>query len=240
MPRADIVLVNRGLFESRTRAQAAIAAGLVIADGKTIAKASDNVRTDAVLEATDAHPYVSRGGIKLAAALDAFAFDPRKRIGLDVGASTGGFTDVLLKRGAAHVVAVDTGTGQLHESLRLDPRVTNLEKTDIRHFTPATLPMSPEFAVVDVSFISLEHVLPAIEALVSRPGFLVVLVKPQFEAGRSRVKKGIVRDSSVRREVCDRISHTLTDHGWTLVGEIPSPITGGDGNQEFLIGAIRD
>ncbi len=178
------MLVERGLFESRTRAQAAIVAGLVTADGVTLRKASDEVSLDAVFEATPAHPWVSRGGLKLAAALDHFGFDPGGDVCLDVGASTGGFTEVLLANGANKVYAVDVGRGQLHPRLRDDPAVVSLEATDIRKLDPAQFDDAPEFAAVDVSFISLKLVLPALDRLLRRPSHLVALIKPQFEAGR--------------------------------------------------------
>jgi 23S rRNA (cytidine1920-2'-O)/16S rRNA (cytidine1409-2'-O)-methyltransferase len=235
--RADRLLVERGLFESRARAQAAIAAGLVTANGVPVAKPSDEIATDAVLEAAPAHPWVSRGGVKLAAALDHFGFDPAGRACLDVGASTGGFTDVLLARGARRVYAVDVGHGQLHASLAARPQVVALEGTDIRRLTPAMLPEPPDAAVVDVSFISLKLVLPPALAQLRPPAWLVALIKPQFEAGRRALKKGIVRDPAVYATVCDDIARVVIGLGWTVVGVLPSPVTGGDGNREFLIGA---
>src|SRR3954452_15494463 len=190
--RADQVLVERGLFESRTRAQAAIAAGLVTANGIVLRRPSDGVAVDAVIEAAPEHPFVSRGALKLVAALDHFGFDPAGRACLDVGAATGGFTDVLLARGARRVYAVDVGHGQLHGSLASRPQVVALERTDIRRLTPAMLPEPPDVAVIDVSFISLKLVLPPTLALLRPPAFLVALIKPQFEAGRRELKKGIV------------------------------------------------
>ncbi len=238
--RIDRLLVERGLFESRAKAQAAIAAGLVTADGVTAGKPSDEVAADAVLRAGPAHPYVSRGGVKLAAALDHFGYDPAGCVCLDIGASTGGFTDALLARGARRVYAVDVGREQLHASLRARPEVLSLEATDIRHLDPARLPEPPDFVTVDVSFISLRQVLPAALALVCPPARLIALIKPQFEAGRQALKKGIVRDAAVQAAVCDDIAACLTSLGWTVAGVIPSPITGGDGNREFLIAAFRD
>ena len=235
--RADRLLVERGLFESRTKAQAAIAAGLVTADDAPVGKPSDEISTDAVLRAAPAHPYVSRGGIKLAAALDHFRLDPAGRTGLDVGASTGGFSEVLLVRGARRVYAVDVGDGQLHASLRARREIVSLEKTDIRNLAPEQLPEPPDFAVLDVSFISLKLVLPAVVQLLHRPAWLVALIKPQFEAGPGRVKKGIVRDARVHAAVCDDIAKFVTDLGWSVVGIVPSPITGRDGNHEFFIAA---
>ena len=238
--RADRLLVERKLFESRAKAQAAIAAGLVAANGAVVRKASEEISVDAELRASPAHPYVSRGGLKLAAALDHFKFDPRGRVCLDVGASTGGFTEVLLARGAARVYAVDVGRGQLHESLRARPEVVSLEETDIRTLSPARFEVAPDLVTVDVSFISLKLVLPAALAFAKRPAQLVALIKPQFEAGRAALKKGVVRDEAVRQAVRDDIVQFTTSLGWRVVGVILSPIAGGDGNVEFLLGAVRD
>jgi 23S rRNA (cytidine1920-2'-O)/16S rRNA (cytidine1409-2'-O)-methyltransferase len=234
--RADVLLVERGLFDSRTRAQAAIAAGLVTADGVVLRKPSDSVAPDARLEASD-HPWVSRGALKLIAALDHFGFDPAGRVCLDVGASTGGFTDVLLARGAQRIYAVDVGRGQLHARLRNHPGIVSLEETDIRALDPARLGDLPDFATIDVSFISLKHVAPALDTLLRRPAQLVALVKPQFEAGRAQLKKGIVRDPAVHATVCGDIAAFVRSLGWEVTGVIPSPIEGGDGNREFLVGA---
>ena len=240
--RIDRLLVERGLFESRAKAQAAIAAGLVTADEAIVAKASDEISTDAVLRAAPAHPWVSRGGIKLAAALDHFgaAFNPARRICLDVGASTGGFTQVLLARGAKRVYAIDVGRGQLHPSLRDRPEIVSIEATDVRALAAARLPEPPDFVTVDVSFISLKLVLPAALALATTPACLLALIKPQFEAGRSDGKKGIVRDPLVHARVCDDIEACVGALGWSVAGVVPSPIAGGDGNREFFIGARRD
>ena len=238
--RADRLLVERGLFDSRAKAQAAIEAGFVSADGAVVRKASEEIATDAVIDAAPAHPYVSRGGLKLAAALDQFGFDPKGRVCLDVGASTGGFTEVLLARGADRVYAVDVGRGQLHESLRARPEVVSLEETDIRTLSPASLAPKPSFVTVDVSFISLKLVLPAALALAAGPAELVALIKPQFEAGRAAVKKGVVRDEAVRKAVCNDMAAFVASLGWRVLGVIPSPIAGGDGNVEFLLGARRD
>jgi 23S rRNA (cytidine1920-2'-O)/16S rRNA (cytidine1409-2'-O)-methyltransferase len=235
--RIDRLLVERGLFDSRAKAQAAIEAGLVKANGTAIGKASEEVDAAAVLEASPAHPYVSRGGVKLAAALDHFGFDPKGRVCLDVGASTGGFTQVLLARGARKVYAVDVGRGQLHDSLREKPEVVSLEETDIRTITPERLGETPSLIAVDVSFISLKQVLPAAFALATPPAQLIALVKPQFEAGRAALKKGIVRDAAVRAAVCDDIAAAVAARGWRVIGVIPSPIEGGDGNVEYLLGA---
>jgi 23S rRNA (cytidine1920-2'-O)/16S rRNA (cytidine1409-2'-O)-methyltransferase len=238
--RADRLLVERGLFESRAKAQAAITAGLVTTDAAPVRKPSQEIARDAQLSAAPAHPYVSRGGVKLAAALDRFGFDPTGRICLDVGASTGGFTQVLLERSAARVYAVDVGRGQLHETLRARPDVVSLEETDIRTLSPDRLGAQPSLIAVDVSFISLKHVLPVALALTNPPAQLVALIKPQFEAGRGALKKGIVRDESVHAAVCDDVSAFVATLGWHVLGVIPSPIAGGDGNVEFLLCASRD
>jgi 23S rRNA (cytidine1920-2'-O)/16S rRNA (cytidine1409-2'-O)-methyltransferase len=236
--RIDRLLVNRGLFDSRAKAQAAIEAGLVVVDGRQIAKASEAVAADADIQASAAHPYVSRGGLKLAAALDRFGFDPKGRVCLDVGASTGGFTQVLLERGASQVYAVDVGSGQLHESVKARPEVVSLEQTDIRSLSPARLNEPPDLVVADVSFISLKLVLPAALALTASKAQLVALIKPQFEAGRAQLKKGIVRDAAVHSAVCDNIAGLVASLGWRVIDIIPSPIAGGDGNEEFLLGAV--
>ena len=237
--RADRLLVERGLFDSRAKAQAAIAAGLVTAHDTTVRKASEEIAVDAALSATPAHPYVSRGGVKLAAALAHFGFDPKSRVCLDAGASTGGFTQVLLERGARRVYALDVGRGQLHESLRARPEVVSLEQTDIRTLSPSQLGEPPDLVTVDVSFISLKLVLPPALALVKLPAQLVALIKPQFEAGRAQVKKGIVRDAAVQAAVCDDISAFVASLGWRVLGIIQSPIAGRDGNAEFLLGAAK-
>ena len=234
------MLVERGLFDSRAKAQAAIAAGLVSANKITVRKASEAIAVNADLRARPAHPYVSRGGVKLAAALDHFGFDPRGRVCLDVGASTGGFTQVLLERGARLVYAMDVGRGQLHELLRRRREVVSLEETDIRTFSPARLNTKPDLIVVDVSFISLKLVLPPALALAKLPAQLIALIKPQFEVGRAQVKKGIVRDPAVHAAICDDISAFVASLGWRVTGVIPSPIAGGDGNAEFLLGAAND
>ena len=238
--RADRLLVERGLFDSRAKAQAAIVAGLVTANDQPVRKASDEIASDAVLCAQPAHPWVSRGGVKLAAALDHFGFDPRGHVCLDVGASTGGFTEVLLARGARRVYAVDVGHAQLHDSLRRCPEVMVLEETDIRTLNASQLAEPPDFATVDVSFISLKLVLPAAIALVRPPAKLVALIKPQFEAGRAALKKGIVRAPQVHASACEEIAAFVRTLGWTVLGVIPSPIAGGGGNREFLLGARHD
>jgi 23S rRNA (cytidine1920-2'-O)/16S rRNA (cytidine1409-2'-O)-methyltransferase len=233
--RADQLLVARGLFESRAKAQAAIEAGNVFVAGEVVRKVSQMIAEDAEIAATPAHPYVSRGALKLEAALDHFKVDPRGKICLDVGASTGGFTELLLTRGAEKVYAVDTGTGQLHPRLKSDPRVVSLEQTDIRKLDEAAIPDAARLIVIDVSFISLELVLPQALAFAAPHAELIVLIKPQFEAGREHVKKGIVRDAEVHMAVCQRVELLVGRQGWRLRGTIPSPIQGGDGNAEFLL-----
>ena len=235
--RADRLLVARGLFESRARAQAAIAAGLVRADGALVRKASEDISDAARIAAEPEHPYVSRGGVKLAFALDHFALDVKDRVCLDVGASTGGFTEVLLERRARRVYAVDVGRAQLHARLRDDQRITSIEQTDIRMLAPFAEP--PDFATVDVSFISLKLVLPALEKLLPKGATLVALIKPQFEAARRDVKKGIVRDPSVHAAICADLAAFLAARGWRVGGVAPSPILGGEGNREFFVEARR-
>jgi 23S rRNA (cytidine1920-2'-O)/16S rRNA (cytidine1409-2'-O)-methyltransferase len=230
--RADRLLVERGLFESRARAQAAIAAGRVIADGLIVRKASEPLSVAAAIEATPEHPYVSRGGIKLVAALDSFSLEVSGRVCLDVGASTGGFTQVLIARGARRVYAVDVGRDQLHE-------IVSMEEVDIRTLDPSRLPELPDFATIDVSFISLKLVLPGIGKLLRARASLVALIKPQFEIGRRDIKKGIVRDPAVHHRVCNEIAVFLAAQGWNVGGVVPSPILGGDGNREFFIEAER-
>jgi 23S rRNA (cytidine1920-2'-O)/16S rRNA (cytidine1409-2'-O)-methyltransferase len=240
--RIDRLLVERGLFESRAKAQAAIAAGRVMVDGALVTKPSEEAGIDAVLHAEPAHPYVSRGGVKLAAALDHFKFDPAGCVCLDVGASTGGFTQVLLARGARLVYALDNGHEQLHSSLRIHPRVIVLEHCDIRRPVNHLIKQGserPDFFCVDVSFISLKLVLPPALALARLPSRLLALIKPQFEAGRSGLKKGIVRDEAVRRAVCADIAALVRSLGWDVAGIMPSPIPGRDGNREFFIAASR-
>lgn len=235
--RVDRLLVERGLFASRAQAQAAIVAGRVKADDAPVRKPSDEIPASAVLAAKPAHPYVSRGGVKLAAALEHFGFEAARRVCLDVGASTGGFTDVLLAHGARRVYAVDVGRGQLHATLRARPDVMAFESIDIRALSSADLPEPPDFITVDVSFISLKLVLPPALALARLPSHLIALVKPQFEAGRGAAKKGIVREPAIHTAVCDDMAAFVASLGWTVAGIVPSPITGGEGNREFLLGA---
>ena len=231
-----MLLTERGIFASRARAQAAIAAGLVSADGAVVRKASETLALDAVILAEAPHPWVSRGGVKLAAALEAFALDPAGLDALDIGASTGGFTDVLLKRGARSVVSVDVGHGQFDPRLAADPRVTLHEGLDARRLTPDIVG-APRAIVCDVSFISQRLVLPAVLALAARPAWLVSLIKPQFEVGRGKVVKGVVKDEAALRLACDDVRAAVEGLGWTSLGVIPSPIPGGDGAREFLYAA---
>jgi 23S rRNA (cytidine1920-2'-O)/16S rRNA (cytidine1409-2'-O)-methyltransferase len=237
--RADRLLVARGLFESRARAQAAITAGLVTADGVPVRKASESISSAAVIAAEPEHPYVSRGGVKLGAALDHFHLDVIGRICLDVGASTGGFAEVLALRGARRVYAIDVGRDQLHPRLRGRSAIVSMEETDIRSLGPARLADEPDFATVDVSFISLKLVVPAVGKILKARATLLALIKPQFEAGRRDVKKGIVRDPAVHTAVCNDIGAFLTALGWRVGGVAPSAIPGGDGNREFFIEAQR-
>jgi len=241
-PRADLVLVERGLAESRARAQALILAGLVYEGTKRVEKPGDGVAEPGALSVRGRdHPWVSRGGLKLVKGLDHFGIDPAGLVGLDVGASTGGFTDVLLSRGAAKVYAVDVGHGQLAWSLRQDPRVVVLERTNARHLDRAAVPDPVGIVVCDASFIGLETVLPAPLSLAAPGAWLVALIKPQFEVGPDRVGKGgVVRDPELHREVCDRITAWLAARpGWQVLGVTESPITGPEGNVEFLIGGRR-
>ena len=237
--RADLVLVERGLFESRARARAAVEAGNVTADAAPVAKPSDMIAENAVLQAEPAHPFVSRGGVKLAGALEHYPIPIEDHVCLDVGASTGGFTEVLLARGARRVVSIDVGRDQLHARLRARPEVISLEATDVRALDPARLGEPPEIVAVDVSFISLKLVLPAALALAAPRATLVALIKPQFEAPRRRRKKGVVRAPEEHDAACADIAACVTSLGWTVIATFPSPIEGGDGNREFFIGARR-
>jgi 23S rRNA (cytidine1920-2'-O)/16S rRNA (cytidine1409-2'-O)-methyltransferase len=239
--RLDQLLVERRLAPSRAKAQALVLAGLVYSGERRLAKAGETLADDAPLEVRGpAARYVSRGGEKLAAGLDAFAIDPRGLVALDIGASTGGFTDALLQRGAARVYAVDVGYGQLDSRLRADPRVIVRERTNARHLSAADVPEPVDLVVCDASFIGLRVVLPAALRL-ARPGAaLVALIKPQFEAGRREVGKGgVVRDPQVHERVCAEIRAWLEGEGWTVSGVVASPLKGPAGNREFLIGARR-
>ncbi|MFK4792038.1 TlyA family RNA methyltransferase [Sphingobium sp. ZW T5_29] len=235
--RADQLLVDRGLAESRARAQALILAGLVFLGDRKVEKAGQQVAQDAVLDVRGRdHPWVSRGGIKLAHAIDHFGIDVTGMVAIDVGSSTGGFTDVLLSNGAARVYAVDSGTNQLAWKLRSDPRVIVHEQTSARILTADHIPETVDIIVCDASFISLAKVLERPLGF-ARPGAqLAALIKPQFEAGRDEVGKGgVVRDPQVHERVCEQVRIWLTAQGWTVTGITPSPITGPQGNIEFLI-----
>ncbi len=240
--RLDELLVDRGHAETRTKAQALILAGLVFdGGGQRLDKAGKTLAEDAAIEVKGKdHPWVSRGGIKLAAGLDRFAIDPTGLVCLDVGASTGGFTDVLLSRGAAKVYAVDVGHNQLAWKLREDPRVVVMEKTNARHLTAAEILEPIDLVVCDASFIPLHLVLAAPLGLARSGARLVALIKPQFEVGKERVGKGgIVRDPALHEEVCDAVRRWLEESGWHVLGIEGSPITGADGNREFLIAAEK-
>ncbi len=240
--RVDRLLVERGLAPSRTRAQALVMAGAVWSGTRRIGKPGDLLPDDGAIEvrAPD-HPWVSRGGVKLDHALQHFAIDVTGLVGLDLGASTGGFTDVLLARGASHVFAVDVGRGQLAWRLRRSSRVTVLEKTNARALDSTVVTMAPAIVVADLSFISLRLALPPALSLAAPGARLVALIKPQFEAGRDRVGKGgIVRDEAVHREVCAAVGSWLGETmRWALDGLVESPIRGRDGNREFLVAARR-
>jgi 23S rRNA (cytidine1920-2'-O)/16S rRNA (cytidine1409-2'-O)-methyltransferase len=239
--RADQLVVDRGLAESRAKAQALILAGLVYSGERKVAKAGEALAADAPLEVRGKdHPWVSRGGIKLAHGLDHFGWDVAGAVALDVGSSTGGFTDVLLQRGAAKVFAVDVGTNQLAWSLRNDPRVVVHEKTNARYLTGATVTEPVDIIVCDASFIGLAKVLDTALEFAKAGGRLVALIKPQFEAERAEIGKGgVVRDPAVHARVCEAAAAWLRGRGWRVEGVIASPITGPEGNVEFLIGAER-
>jgi 23S rRNA (cytidine1920-2'-O)/16S rRNA (cytidine1409-2'-O)-methyltransferase len=233
--RVDRLLVERGLVESRERALRRILAGDVVVDGRRVDKAGTLVRAAAAVALASRSLYVSRGGEKLAAALDRFGVDPAGRVCLDVGASTGGFTDCLLRRGAARVHAVDVGRGQLHPRLRADPRVVVVEQTNARGLAAGMFAERPSLAVADVAFISLETVLPAVFAVLARPAEVVALVKPQFEVGREAVGKGVVRDPEQHRAVLWRLVQGASRHGWPVLGVMASPLRGPKGNREFFL-----
>jgi 23S rRNA (cytidine1920-2'-O)/16S rRNA (cytidine1409-2'-O)-methyltransferase len=231
--RADLLLVARGLAESRAKARAAIEAGGVAANGVRVEKPSDLIEEDAALQMTPPHPWVSRGGVKLAHALDVFGVDPARRVCLDIGASTGGFTHVLLSRGAAHVYAVDVGHGQLHQSLRNDPRVIILERTDARTLTRAQITEPPSLIVCDVSFIGAAKALATPLALAAEHADLIALIKPQFEAGPG--KGGVLAETDARA-VAEAAIQTLDgEAGFRVAAQTDSPIRGGDGNLEILV-----
>lgn len=240
--RADLLLVSRGLVETRARAQAMIMAGLVFTGEKRVAKPGDNLGEDAALSVRGQdHPWVSRGGLKLDHAIRHFELDATDRVALDIGASTGGFTDVLLTHGARKVYAVDVGHGQLAWRLRSDPRVEVREKCNARNLSEQDVPEPVNILVCDASFIGLRTVLPASLALCAPGSWAVALIKPQFEAGRAEIgAKGVVRDPQVHQRVCDEIADWWRNlPGWEVLGVEPSPITGPEGNREFLIAARR-
>ncbi len=240
--RADQLLVSRGLAESRTRAQALILAGTVFSGERRIIKAGELLAEVAALGVRGRdHPWVSRGGVKLAHGIDAFGFEVAGAVAIDVGSSTGGFTDVLLSRGASKVYAVDSGTNQLAWKLRQDPRVIVHEKTNARNLDRSIVPELVDVIVCDASFIGLAKVLGASLALAKPGARLVALVKPQFEAGRGEVGKGgVVRDPGVHARVCEEAAAWVASQGWTVVGVTQSPITGPEGNVEFLLGAVKN
>lgn len=239
--RADQLLVARGLFDSRARARAAIEAGLVVADGVVVRKPSEQVPQDAAITAQPAHRWVGRGALKLDHALTLWPVAVEGRTALDVGASTGGFTEVLLDRGAAKVFAVDVGFGQMHETVAADPRVVNLERTDARNLMAEVIPEPPSLIVCDASFISLAKVLPAALDLATPDADLITLVKPQFEADGPKAvgKKGVVKDSEAHAAAVRGVRDWLEGVGWSVQATTESPITGGDGNVEFLLWAKR-
>jgi 23S rRNA (cytidine1920-2'-O)/16S rRNA (cytidine1409-2'-O)-methyltransferase len=239
--RADQLLTDRGLAESRTRAQALILAGLVYIGDRKVEKAGQPLALDSLLVVKGRdHPWVSRGGLKLDHALRALDWDVTGATAIDVGSSTGGFTDVLLSRGAAHVYAVDVGHGQLAWKLREDPRVSVLERTNARYLTREHIPEPVDLVVCDASFIALSKVLPSALGLAKQGARLAALIKPQFEAGRDEVGKGgVVRDAAVHNRVCEDVRDWLEGIGWAVAGIATSPITGPEGNVEFLIGAVK-
>lgn len=241
--RLDIAVVERGLAATRSRARDLIRRGLVTVDGISVTKPASSVCAEAIVTVSaDASDHVSRGAEKLLHALQAFAFDPNGRVALDVGASTGGFTEVLLRAGAMKVYAVDVGHGQLHERLKADPRVVSLEGQDARLLDREIVPEAIGAITADVSFISLAKALPAALDLAGPGAWLVALIKPQFEAGPDGVGKGgIVRDPGLREKVVEDVRSFVASRPlWTVTGVVPSPITGGSGNEEFLLGAVRD
>jgi len=237
--RADVFLVNHGFAASRSEAQAAIRAGQVQADGQQITKAAQRLRAGMNIRYQPAHPYVSRGGVKLAAALDHFSLSPERRICLDIGASTGGFTQVLLERNASRVYAVDVGHGQLHSKIKNDRRVVSLEGRNARDLTAAIISEPPQTIVADVSFISLKQALPPALGLAARDAWAVFLVKPQFELGRWGTSSGIVKDERARETALAEVSSWVKAQNWQVIGSMESPIEGGDGNREYLLAAKK-
>ena len=238
--RADVFLVNHGFASSRTEAQAAIRAGRVEADGQKITKTAQPLHEAMTVRYQPPHPYVSRGGVKLTAALDRFGLSPEGRVCLDVGASTGGFTQVLLERGALRVYAIDVGHGQLHPKLRADSRVVAIDGLNARDLNSTRIPESPRVITADVSFISLKLAIPAALHLAAQDAWAVLLVKPQFEVGRLGVSKsGIVKDDALREAALSDVAGWVRAQGWAVLGAIDSPISGGDGNREYLLAARR-
>jgi 23S rRNA (cytidine1920-2'-O)/16S rRNA (cytidine1409-2'-O)-methyltransferase len=235
--RADVLLVQKGLAPSRTKAQALILAGKVFVGERRVDKSGESLDEDAPLRVRKPdHPFVSRGGVKLEGALDAFGYDPKGKVVADFGASTGGFTDCLLQRGAQRVYAIDVGYGQLHDKLRRDRRVVSMERTNARHLKTGGLPEPVELVVIDASFIGLEKLLPAARALLSEGGEVIALVKPQFQVGPKQVGKGgVVRDEGARREAIDELRAAASSLGFDCLAEADSPITGPKGNQETFI-----
>ena len=239
--RADVFLVEHGYAKSRAEAQEAIEAGKVFSDGRRVIKPSQSLNESCHIKYERPHPYVSRGAVKLASALNHFKLEPYGLVCLDIGASTGGFTEVLLLRGAEKVYAIDVGHGQLDPKIAKDPRVISLEKVNARALTRSLIPQKPKAIVVDVSFISLKLALPPALAMAEKGAWLVALVKPQFEAGKENVGKGgIVKDEAAQGAALKEIERWLIeDCGWSVLGTMNSPIAGGDGNREFLIAAVK-
>ena len=236
--RIDVLLVERGLFESRSKARAAIEAGGVRVDGLTVTRPSEAVSDGAEIEAVPAHPWVGRGALKLAHALAVWDLSPENKTVLDIGASTGGFTQVCLQGGARRVYAVDVGRGQLHPRVAGDPRVVNLEGLDARRLDPSHVPEPPQLIVCDTSFIGLDKALPAALALAAPGADLIALVKPQFEVGPQRVGKGgVVRDEAARRDALEGVRRFLIQAGWRVIAAVDSPVEGADGNREYLLHA---
>lgn len=240
--RLDIYLVNHGFFPSREKARAAVMAGLVFVDGNRVDKPGYPVKEAANVQVQgNPLPFVSRGGLKLAKAIEVFHIDLRDQVVIDIGASTGGFTDCALQNGAKRVYAVDVGYGQLAWKLRSDPRVTSLERSNIRYLEPAALPEKPTFATIDVSFISLSLVLPRVDILTASKAAGVALIKPQFEAGKERVgKKGVVRDPAVHKDVIHKILAVVEQLGWQVGGLDFSPVRGPEGNIEYLLYFLKN
>lgn len=234
--RLDIYLYESGLCASRTEAKGFITDGAVSVNGREVSKPSYEVSSDDAVEVDKSGKrFVSRGGLKLEGALDAFSVDPRGRIALDVGASSGGFTDCLLKRGAAFVIAVDSGSGQLVESLRKDSRVCSMENYNARYMQPSHLPQVPDLAVMDVSFISATYIIPSVYSCLAETADFICLIKPQFEVGRSHIGKGgVVKDAAYRQMAVDKVTDFASSYGFKTVSVIESPIKGGDGNTEYL------